>query len=93
MTLDLPIKDTFTSTAARELPRWTRRLRLTAKPWPPATKPDATARGPIGSAVPGSRCAQQRRSNYPVRSHTNHYAPALLLWCNGRSRMVAWWVP
>jgi hypothetical protein len=27
----------------------------------------------------------------PIRSHTNHHAPALLLWCNGLLCEGAWW--
>jgi hypothetical protein len=38
-----------------------------------------------------SHLAQQARSNFALRTHANHHAPALLLWCNALLREGSWW--
>jgi len=38
-----------------------------------------------------SHLAQQARSNSALRTHANHHAPALLLWCYALLREGSWW--
>jgi hypothetical protein len=50
----------------------------------------ANERGAAYGRVP-CHFAQQARSNPALRTHTNHHAPAVLLWCNALPGEVSWW--